>query len=270
MKKKLSLLLGFILLVNCEDAIDIDLNEDKEFLVIEASINWIKETQETEQKILLSLTSPYFNVQFIPANDAEVSIVDSNDRSYVFFEEGNSGRYISLDTISLILNEIYTLKINYKGNLYTGTEVYTAVATIDSIQQENINFFNRESIRFKAYSTDPINEINYSFFEFTSDQLDATEYNLFRDNFSNGTEYYGFLLNEFESGDKISFRQYGLSNFAYNYWYLLIQQNTQQGGPFATLPVNLNGNIVNTNNEKLNPLGYFRISEVSELIYTVK
>ena len=43
-----------------------------------------------------------------------------------------------------------------------------------------------------------------------------------------------------------------------------------QGGPFQTNPVNLVGNIINESNPNLNPLGYFRISETSEVNYIIK
>ena len=59
------------------------------------------------------------------------------------------------------------------------------------------------------------------------------------------------------------------SKRGFNYWNLLVNQNTQ-GRPFATVPVNLNGNIINLTNPNANPLGYFRASEVSEVIYLVK
>jgi len=36
------------------------------------------------------------------------------------------------------------------------------------------------------------------------------------------------------------------------------------------VPVNLNGNVINLTNPNANPLGYFRASEVSEVIYIVK
>ena len=92
----------------------------------------------------------------------------------------------------------------------------------------------------EAYCFDPIEETNYSYFEFTSTELDFPEYNIFRDDFSSGGEYYGFLLDSgLNKGDLVKVRQFGLSNFGYNYWYLLILQNTQQGGPFVGTPVNL-------------------------------
>ena len=51
---------------------------------------------------------------------------------------------------------------------------------------------------------------------------------------------------------------------------LLVLQNAQQGGPFLPPPVNLNGNIFNATNLENKPLGYFRISEVSQLHYVVQ
>jgi len=50
----------------------------------------------------------------------------------------------------------------------------------------------------------------------------------------------------------------------------LIIQNTQQGGPFQTTPANLSGNMINTTNPENYPLGYFRVSEISEILYKVK
>ena len=62
MKKQLSFLFALFLLINCEDPIDIELNDDDEKLVVEAYINWIKERKQTEQVVNLRLSSPYFDV----------------------------------------------------------------------------------------------------------------------------------------------------------------------------------------------------------------
>ena len=100
--------------------------------------------------------------------------------------------------------------------------------------------FGQEAIQLEARAVDPIAERNFSFFEFTSQALEVPEYNVYRDDFNNGGEYYGFLLDQnLKEGDQVRIRQYGLSNIGYNYWYLLILQNTQQGGPFQATPVNL-------------------------------
>ena len=270
--RKFSLLIYVsIIFINCEDPIDISLNDTKEILVVEAFINWIKENKTTEQVVNLSLSSPYFNTDIKAANNANVVIEDEQGNTFNFYEQGNSGRYLSSDTIPYKFDETYTLKIEFKGEKYIAKESLISVSSIERIEQDTVNLFGNESVQLEAHAFDPLDERNYSFFEFVGDKLEVSEYNLFRDDFSNGGEYYGFLLDsKLKTGDSIRIRQYGLSNIAYNYWYLLIFQNTQQGGPFQTNPVNLVGNIIHESDSNLNPLGYFRVSETSEVNYIIK
>ena len=240
-------------------------------LVIEGNLYWIKENQQTEQQISLSKTTPYFQKERIPARGARVQIIDQDENSYAFQEEGNSGRYFPLDTVPYMLGGSYMLEIEYEGQFYEGSEELNSVASIFKIEQDSIAIFGNNAIQLEAYSIDNKNERNYSYFEFSSEALEATEYNLFRDDFSNGGAYYGVVIDrELKKGDQIRFRQYSLSKIGYSYWYLLLTQNTQQGGPFQTNPANLNGNMINLTNPENNPLGYFSVSEVSEINYTVK
>ena len=51
---------------------------------------------------------------------------------------------------------------------------------------------------------------------------------------------------------------------------LLQQTGGQGGGPFSTQPATVRGNIVNETDSSNYPLGYFRISEISQLSYTVQ
>ena len=51
---------------SCEDVVEIPLNDSKEILIVDAYINWIKETNKTEQKVNLSLSSPYFKKTYQP------------------------------------------------------------------------------------------------------------------------------------------------------------------------------------------------------------
>lgn len=272
MRKTFLLFFGLLFILSCEDLIELELNDTNEILVVEAYINWIKERKTSEQEVRLSLSSPYFKSTYKPANGAIVTIEDEQGLVYKFVEQGVSGRYLSKDTIPYIINKAFTLKIDYQGQKYIGTEKLMSVSSINRIEQESVNFFGQERVQLEAYSVDPPEERNFSYFEFISDSFNAPQYNIYRDDFNNGGEYYGFLLvnDELASGDQIRVRQYALSNFSYNFWYLLIFQNTQQGGPFQATPVNLIGNMVHESNPNLNPLGYFRMSEVSEFNYTIK
>ena len=268
-----SLFIGFciILFTSCEEVIDVELNYSNERLVIEGHLNWIKENNQTEQLIVLSKTTPYFENRRIPANGAQVQIRDQQNNIFQFTESENSGMYFPLDTLPFKLGNEFTLEIRYENQDYSGSEMLNPVASIYEIQQDSIYFFGNNATQLEAYSIDAENEDNYSYFEFKSERLELTEYNVYRDDFSNGSEYYGVLLNsDLEKGDSIRFRQYSLSKIAYQYWYLLILQNTQEGGPFQTNPANLNGNMINLTKPENSPLGYFSVSEVSEINYIVK
>ena len=270
MKKLLLVFITNLIFFSCEDVVEIPLNDSKEILIVDAYINWIKETNKTEQKVNLSLSSPYFKKTSQPATGASVYIEDKNGKIYQFTEE-NSGNYIPIDTIPYDTENSYTINIEYKNQTFTGEESLRTVSSIDRIEQESVELFGNEAVQLEAYCFDPIEETNYSYFEFTSTELDFPEYNIFRDDFSSGGEYYGLLLDSgLKKGDQVKVRQFGLSNFGYNYWYLLILQNTQQGGPFVGTPVNLRGNIVNLKNLNEIAFGYFRMSEVSEVDYVVK
>ena len=60
MKKLLLVFVANLIFFSCEDVVEIPLNDSKEVLIVDAYINWIKESNKTEQKVNLSLSSPYF------------------------------------------------------------------------------------------------------------------------------------------------------------------------------------------------------------------
>ena len=97
-----------IFTASCEDVVDIELNYSNERLVIEGQLNWIKETKQTEQFIILSKTTPYFENQRIPANNAQVEIIDQKNNIYKFEELNETGTYFPLDTIPYNLGTRYT------------------------------------------------------------------------------------------------------------------------------------------------------------------
>ena len=234
--------------------------------MVEAYVNWIKETNQTEQAVILSTLNPFFSNAKTPINGAKVSFSDENATRYLFKEIENSGRYVPIDTIPYALNMQFTLHIEYNEENFEATETFHSVASINRIEQEELNFFGEQALKFEVYSFDPEDEENYSLFEYKSSKLEIPEYNVYRDDFTNGIEYYGILVDsDFVEGDTIQFRQYGLSSRGFSYMNLLVLQNAQQGGPFLPPPVNLNGNIFNATNLENKPLGYFRTVSYTHL-----
>ena len=196
LKKFVSLGSLIILFAACEELIDVDLNYSSERLVIEGHINWIKENQKTEQFILLSKTSPYFDNLREAASGAKVQIRDLKNNLFEFTEKSDSGIYYPLDTIPYNVGNELTLEILYENQQYIGSEILHPVASIYKIEQDSIPFFGSVRTQIEAYCIDAKDEDNYSYFEFLSERLeDMFEYNVYRDAFSNGSEYYGVVLN---------------------------------------------------------------------------
>lgn len=271
MKKFISIVLILISLTSCEDVIDLNLNTSEPRLVIDASINWFKRTSGNEQKIKLTLTAPYFETTVPPANGAQIIVKDSDNNIFNFVEESNSGIYKNNDFIPEI-NKTYTLEIIYKGETYTATETLKSVAPIEYVEQKNDAGFSGNETELKAYYTDPVEEENYYFFEFKSDLAKVPSLEVYKDEFTNGNQIFGFYSEEdLNSGNQVIIRNYGVSKRFYEFMFLLLQQNSpDSGGPFETQPATIRGNIINQTNSDNFPLGYFRLSEVDELIYTVE
>ncbi|GGK15011.1 hypothetical protein GCM10007962_06490 [Yeosuana aromativorans] len=271
MKKVAYLILLSILIISCEDVIDVKTPTEKPRLVIDASINWFKGTTGNEQDIKLTLTAPYFNNSVPPANGAQVLVVDSNNQVFNFIEDGQTGIYTNNNFIPVI-DETYTLTIIYKNETYTATETLKSVASIDYVDQNDNGGFSGNETELKAFYKDPADEKNYYFFEFISDIPVIPSLEVYKDEFTNGNEMFGFYTEEdLTTGDIVTIRNYGISEQFYNYMFVLLQQNSQEGGgPFETQPATVRGNCINQTNPENYPLGYFRLSQVDEYIYTTK
>jgi hypothetical protein len=270
MKKYLYIIVA-LLMFSCEDVIDVDLNTIEPKLVIDASLNWFKDTAGNEQQIKLTLTAPYFDDTIEPAAGAQVEVTKNSGEIFVFTEEDQTGIYKNNSFIPQI-NETYSLQITYLNDVYTATEILKSVVDIDFVEQNDEGGFSGDETELKAFYTDPEDQENYYFFEFINDIPDVPTLEIYDDQFTNGNQIFGFFTEEeLEQGDLVTIRNYGVSESFYEFMFILLQQNSEDGGgPFETQPATVRGNCINETNPDNFPLGYFRASEVSELIYTVE
>lgn len=271
MKNFIFLITVLLLQTSCEDVIELDLNTAEPKLVIEASINWLKGTTGNEQIIKLSLTAPYFDDTIPPANGATVTITDQNNRIYDFIEDAATGSYKN-SNFRPFIDHFYELKIIYNNEVYSGKENLKSVVPFDYIEQINAGGFNGNDTELKAYYTDSADETNFNLFEFRSNIPYLTSLSVYEDRYTNGNQIFGFYSQEdLDVGDEITIRNYGVSERFYNYMFILLQQNSDAGGgPFETQPASVRGNCTNQTNPENFPLGYFRLSEVAEIVYTIQ
>lgn len=271
MKKFKLIFILFLTSVSCEDVIQLDLNTEEPRLVIDASINWIKGTFGNNQSIKLSLTTPYFSDEISPANNANVHISDENNNTFIFIEDGTTGIYKTNNFIPVI-GEKYVLTIQYNNETYEAEETFVSVSDFDDIQQQTGAGFTGEDIELKAFFTDPADEKNYYLFQFQPDIFAIPDLDVLEDRFTNGNQMFGYYSDaDLDSGQNVTINNYGISEAFYNYMFVLLQQNNGDGGgPFETQPATVKGNCKNLTNSDNYPLGYFRLSEVAEVIYTIE
>lgn len=256
-------------LFGCEEVIDVDLPEAPPKLVIDASINWYKNTLGNNQVVKLTLTTPYFEEDIRPATGAEVYITHNNN-TYIFTEEDSSGIYKTDNFIPEIL-ATYELTVNYNGETYKGTERLYPVTPIIRVEQSQEGGISGEDYEIKAFYQDPADEENYYLFKFENDVPTLSSLEVYKDEFINGNEIFAYYSNEdLKAGNSIVITAYGVSEQFYEFMYILLQQNSiGGGGPFETQPATVRGNCINITDPGNFPLGYFRLSEVDTFTYTL-
>lgn len=270
------LVFSLISLCACTDVIDVEVPVAPPRLVIEASIDWKKGTIGDEQSIQLSLSTPYFDSEDIsPANGALVTVINTTaNESFTFNDQGN-GIY-STSLFIPRFNNNYTLKVIYDGETYIANETLIPVVPIDDIYQSRDNGFDDEALEVNVVFTDPPVEENYYLFKFQRQGDLLPDLEDFSDEFVDGnqiTQFYEILEDEdinqveFEPGDIVDLRFYGISKQYFNFIQLLISQN-EAGGPFGTTPAALRGNCTNPTNPNNYAYGYFRVTEVVVESYT--
>ncbi|WP_026451602.1 DUF4249 domain-containing protein [Aequorivita capsosiphonis] len=266
MKKLFAIILCLGVLTSCEDVIDVELNEAPPRLVVEANIN-IWEDGTANSLVRLTTTAAFFDNNVPPVSNALVSIIDDSGRVYPFTYSEN-GFYVS--NLSPQLETDYTLKIIFNDETYSATERLYSVAPLEFVEQRNDGGFTGEDIELKAFFTDPAGEDNFYFFEGLSDRGDVLD--VYSDAFFDGNSIFAYyLVEDLAPGDDVQFNLYGVNEAFHNFMFVLLQQsNNQGGGPFETQPATVRGNIINETKADDYPLGYFRISEVSTLNYTVQ
>ncbi|WP_373058653.1 DUF4249 family protein [Zunongwangia sp. H14] len=269
MKKIIIIVTAFITIMlssSCEDVVEINLDQSKPRLVVEASIEWLKNTQGNFQSVKLSTTSDYYEEEAPAVTTARVQIVDSEDHVFVF-NHVSDGIYQN-SYFEPQLNMRYQLQVEYKDEVYTATEIFVPVVDLDYVEQTENGGFNGEQIELKAYYTDPANETNYYLFTFKDEKA---SFEIYEDEFTDGNQIFGYYSNEdIEPGDEIYIELAGISRSYYQYLFLLRSQiGTNAGGPFETKPATVKGNVVNQTNKENYALGYFRLSQVVETSYIV-
>ncbi|WP_444660185.1 DUF4249 domain-containing protein [Flavobacterium columnare] len=269
--QKILILSAGLFLTGCEDVITADLDTATPRLVIDASIDWVKNTTGNEQKIVLSTTTGYYSPEFPTVSGAVVTVTNASNTVFNFVETPGTGQYVCSNFLPVI-GHTYNLKIVLNGQTYTASETLTAVSKIEgNINQNDKGGDTGDEIEITFYYQDAADQANFYLNSVTQPYTPFPELEVEDDEYTNGNLMHeSYSSEDLKSGDQIDIRVYGISKSYYNYMYRLIVASGNDGSPFPTIPSAVRGNIVNQTDNKNYAFGYFRLSEVDVRDYKIQ
>ncbi len=274
---KTIILVVSISLTSCEDVIDVSVPTETPRLVVEASLDWQKGTLGNNQIIKLSTSTPYFENNINSSvTGATVRVTNNSSGANYDFMDQNDGTY-SIDNFIPVIGDSYTLEVIYNNETYRATETMISVSPIKRVEQSLEGGFDDEVLDVSIFWDDPEDEENYYLIRFIEEGDLIPLFEDFPDEFVNGNELDTFFEEErddndnqaeFNPGDRVEFKLYGVSERYNDYMSLLIEQYDSGGDPFSPVPGKLKGNCINVNSPENYAFGYFRLSEFDVATYT--
>jgi hypothetical protein len=269
--KKLSILVLGLYAISCEDVIEVDLETAAPRLVIDASIDWLKNTAGTEQKIIMTTTTGYYDQTFPAASGATITVTSSRGTTFDFVEVQGTGEYIC-SNFQAVIGETYTLNISWNGETYTASETLIGVPIIEeTIEQNDTGGFGGNEIEITYYYQDNTNQVNYYLFGIQDSNVMFPQYSVEDDENNQGSLTPVYYSNEdLAPLDTVNFRLYGISRRYFEYFKKVLVASGNDDGPFQSVPNEVRGNIVNRTNSENYTYGYFRLSEIASKEYIVR
>jgi|TARA_B110000114_G_scaffold39111_1_gene40883 hypothetical protein len=263
--KKIYILIPLLILLfsNCEKVVEIDLPTIEPKLVIDASFEVLFDAAPVTANtvVKLRLSADYFEENIPTVSNAIVFVTNLSDAAVTNFIDVNlDGNFRPLTNFIPLDDIEYELTVIYQNETYKGKATKVKSTPFTNAIQGDDTLFSGKEIEVKVAFNDDDTSDNYYLFDFTNNLFLPIE-----DRFFNGNPYnFSFYYQEDEiiAPTTVTIRMSGISKKYFTYFRILLNQSgVNGGGPFASVPASLLGNIINTANETNFPLGYFHISE---------
>ncbi|WP_271783097.1 DUF4249 family protein [Aquimarina algiphila] len=276
MRKVIYIAFGILFFMSCEDVVDIDVPEGEPKLVIDASLEFVTQTDGSlrleNEEIKLTMSAPFFDENTPTVSDATIYITNLTfDFIYNFDELSfEPGTYIpSNGSFLWDFESDYELTVIHNNETYKATTKIIPSVPIDNVIQGDGTLFEGNEIEIEVSFTDDGNRDDFYLFDFDFSLFLPSE-----DRFYQGKSFkfsYFYENPEEVEGREITIKILGIDQRYFNYSSILIEQSEQDGGnPFQAPPAVLRGNIINTTNSDNYPLGYFNLSETYSFPFTIQ
>lgn len=275
-KGLITVLLSIIVLVSCEDVIEVDVPQTPPRLSIDALIRLDTSSSITTVEIKASLTSAFFE-DLTAAELTSISIINPDyvptsalDSQALLFSEVTPGIYQGTKGTQFFTDGALQLVIEHDGQRYLAQTQYVPSAPLLNLEQGDGTLFAGNETEVEVSFMDD-NERN----DFYLVDLDFGDYLVTEDEFYNGQtfRFSYFYDDKVEEGSEINISLLGVDEPFYNYMNQLVVQSGGDQGPFQTPSATVRGNIINvTNIDNINSfdnvedsgnfaLGYFAVCQ---------
>ncbi len=271
------LFLSSVLFTSCEDVIDVKLSDENLNLIgVEAEINtqdqpyvFLYKTLKVDQDITYPGISGATVVLSDNASPANQITLAENSAKPGFYTIPAGKQYQG------VIGREYTLTIQTDGVTLQAKDKLSSVSPIDSLVVEPSLRGDKRFLGVFIYSQEPKGIGNYYKWDvYVNDKLlaDAQDLSVAWDKFVDGnyitkleifTDYYDTTKPEdrkINLNDVVQVKQTSTSEFAYNYYYQLINQS-QTGGLFSVPPANIKSNFTSSDGKPV--LGLFVARDIS-------
>jgi hypothetical protein len=288
-----SLILVGVILIGCETKINPELQNAEPVLVVDA---WLT-NKPGNQEIILTKTQNYFDSSKPPAVSAAiVTVTDNNGAVFTFNEDANSpGKYvwkpIANETFGTIGNS-YELSIQTEGQTYKATSKMGRSPVLDSItlKKNEPDQINPDFYRAQFYAKDFVGKGDAYWIRAYKNKVllnKPSDINVAYDaGFSAGGSFDGITfippirgrinpndkdandkaLSPYIPGDSVYVEIHAITIEAFTYLQQVSIQTNRPGGfseLFARPIANVPTNIVNTDANGKNAIGFFNVGAVS-------
>ncbi len=288
MKKTIIIVLGFWMMIACEDVIDVDLPEQETRLVVNGLLrvdigqefvnveigmsetsNFFEENQPTQVEsaaIIYGVLDEFGEI----INPAFSNLAEVDTGSGIYVPDPNFLSDQRIRTVDIGPGVVFFLQITYDGRNYFARTEYAPTVPINSLTQGDETLFDEDDIEVIVSFTDVPDEENYYVFDFGFGEFLAID-----DQFIDGQdfEFSYFFDSNVQPGQEITVSILGATQDFYNYIDLLVEQTDDTGGVFQTPITTARGNVFditdldnidvfdNVEQPELFALGYFAVVE---------
>jgi len=262
----LALVINVVLLLSCEELIDVDFTGDQSGgLVVEGMIT----TEMRAHRVKLSYSGNYFEqtVQQM-VSGAEVSI--SGGDSIFHLYEISPGNYRTDPYVKGIVGQTYTLHVKLPdGSEYQASSLLKPCVAIDSISQSpNYKTYNGGyGYDVVFFGTEPEPAGDYYFYRLYIDGRlytdTITEVSFVSDEFVNGNYVHDFVVYRIRENDltlpaDVTLEMYSASREYNDFLSALLLETLWRGSPWDGPPSNVPGNVSN------NARGFFLAADLKK------